>query len=337
MPSLKITPQVPNNIQLGRLDESISESNKSQFVVANANLKSELRPDSDGGLLARFPWDPNVVTASPAGRNIKQIKKDFVGEMEDSIWGTVVAQPSTRNFNMFTPSLRDAHGSLPLPNTKDDIPTVFQVDDAGRKADTSVKHLRDLKGIAIRAATAGHLIMPEATRGMRHYLVATGKPLERVVGRSFWNTDKGTAAGPNIEKYLRELEKSALRYAIDNPKATEFTIQGPLFKLLHQDNYDLRSAIGSFHAGGRAHYKINRSPDGKITLDGLNQMFGVYYYNFEHGGKAMPALPGEKVSQVDQGYLQAMSLVKYNGEYLAKPFEQTFLEQPSKSYITNKP
>ena len=341
--SLNTAPRVPNGVYSNRFTENILQSDNSQIAAAKVNIKSESRPKSDRQSSIRFPWDPKVITPSPAKRNDEQIKKDFLslnnGKASYGDWGTVAAEPSTRNFtyDMFRHSLRDSHGRLPLPNTKDDILIVFKDEIGIEIFDNSPKHLKDLKSIALRAANVGRLIRPEAAASILHYLGATGKPLERAVDRSFWKTEENDLNNINIDKYLRELEKSALRYAIDQPKVTEFTIQGPLFSLTHSNNVDLSVAIGAFHAGGRAHYKINRGSDGRVTLIGSTQMFGIDYYNFNHQGVSMPALPFEKVSEVEQHYLQAMSLVKYNGQLLAKPFEQTFLERPTKSYITNKP
>ena len=347
--SLNTAPRVPNGVYSNRFAENIFQSDNSQIAAAKVNIKSESKPKSDRYSSIRFPWDPKVITPSPAKRNAEQIKKDFLslnngkawGVDWGKVWGTVAAEPSTRNFtyDVFRHSLRDSHGRLPLPNTNDDISTMLEGKYLGKKIDNSAEHLNDLKAIALRAANVGRLISPEAAASMLHYLGATGKPLERAVDRGFWKTQENELDSTNIDKYLGELEKSALRYAIDHPTVTEFTIQGPLFSLRHQNSKDLWAAMGSFYAGGRAHYKINRGSDGRITLDGSTQMFGIDHYNFRHDvhGVGMPALPFEKISEVAQHYLQAMSLVKHKGQPIAKSFEQTFLEKPGKSYITNKP
>ena len=345
--SLNNNPEVPNGVDSNGLDQNILQFDRSQITSTKVNIISESTLKSDRQSSIRFPWDPRVVIPSPAKRNAEQIKKDFLstnngstwGAVWGTVWGAVAAEPSTRKFtyDIFSHSLRDSHGRLPLPNTKDDILIVFKDVNGIEIFNNSPEHLKDLKDVVLRAANVGRLIRPEAATSILHYLGATGKPLERAVDRSFWKTEENDLNNINIDKYLCELQKSALRYAIDQPKVTEFTIQGPLFSLAHSNNDDLLVAIGAFYAGGRAHYKINRGSGGRITLTGSTQMFGIDYYNFRHQGVSMPALPLEKVSEVEQHYLQAMSLVKYNGQPLAKPFEQTFLERPGKSYITNKP
>jgi hypothetical protein len=135
-----------------------------------------------------------------------------------------------------------------------------------------------------------------------------------------------------LDNYRSQLEKSAIKYAQDNPKISEFTIQGTVASEHNYSNNDIYHGLKDYYLGGRAHYKVTHDCNGKLTLDGETQMFAYNYYNFRPVGANFPLLGNE----VPQGNLLQMSITNdpKTGKPMARPFDVFLYESPQKSYIT---
>jgi hypothetical protein len=260
------------------------------------------------------PFSTKINLASD-GRSQEQIYKDFFAleKTPDKykaglgttkvFWGTFTGEPNTTPLtNSVEPgTFMKEQGSLPLPNLKDNIPS---------ECGLGPEELRDSRNAALRTLSAGRFVLPMSARSIQHYLTGLGKPLETTITKKLFNNTFNESAGYfKLDKYTENLEQSALRYAQNNPNVKEFTVQGPLVALESSES-DVKTSLGQFWAGGRAHYVATRGDNGKILLVGNTQLIAVDYYNFKVFGQHMPLMPGEKQSSIPQGVFLGMTACK---------------------------
>jgi hypothetical protein len=273
----------------------------------NAPFVSTLHKDSVVAIQPSAPPKSPVRTVLPL-RSHNSYLSDTKVDAADT-WGRPRAietesDPTTFDFATEDPHTHKMNLSkmqLQLPNVSDEQ---SNIEDAAYQgyiirtknnnewaSTTPVETLKAERAEILRATLLAQLIRPEASHNFRHYLVGEGRPIQKEVATDFLADEKVA------NQYREALESQAIEYALRNPDAKEFTVQGPLFneevmngEELTLANKDRFLAYGHNWGGGVGHYKVVKRESGGVELEGATRLFMHDRYNFSPYGIDVPVL-----------------------------------------------
>jgi hypothetical protein len=291
-----------------------------QSAAAVGEIGSAVPPAT----IARWPNESKPVTRAP-NETVQQQRARFDPYTQLEQWGSVSARASTKPLTAF--DFRSSQAGLPLPNLNDDKANGEKVrNPATGESYRSYEELQNNKDAVWRNTLAYEFRVPLAARLMRHYLGASGDTYE------YFGDLPQLVSREKIDNYRAQLERSAVKFAQDNPAVSEFTIQGPMSSNSNGANLEVHYALGAYYFGERAHYKVTRDGQGKVSLDGQTQLFVFDRYNFRPSGTDFPLLTGGSVPQSNLMQMTIRNDPK-TGKPMARAFEVILFENPQDSRI----